>query len=198
MLYIRPRYEVSRLYLILKYYDQLQADLSRVSCVFPITTLTLVGSDNAQLSIIQQDTKTICITFNRTVLYSLLVAISCLLATLDYYSTNKISRAHKNTSNWGEMDFWSGGYLKLPTTRLFVQHRLQATSKKTAKLKKTPMLCITGPLWGESTSDRWLPSQRARNVESVSMCLDERLTIIFEVVMTLLYKHLTKYAGKGQ
>ena len=29
---------------------------------------------------------------------------------------------------------------------------------------KTSMFCITGPLWGECTSDQWIPNQRANNV----------------------------------
>ena len=34
---------------------------------------------------------------------------------------------------------------------------------------KTSKLYITGPLWGESTSDQRIPSQMASNAESVSM-----------------------------
>ena len=34
-------------------------------------------------------------------------------------------------------------------------------------LNKNIKLCVTGPLWGESTGDRWFPSRGASNVESV-------------------------------
>ena len=41
--------------------------------------------------------------------------------------------------------------------------------------KKIPKVHITGPLWGESTSDQCIPSQRASNRESISMswCLHD-------------------------
>ena len=43
-------------------------------------------------------------------------------------------------------------------------------TKFTFKLtsKKTSKFCITGPLWGESTGDRWLPSQRYTEAISIS------------------------------
>ena len=51
---------------------------------------------------------------------------------------------------------------------LFTLHCLfsslfRLTPKEISKLRST------GPLWGESTSDRWFPSQRVRRAESVSM-----------------------------
>ena len=38
-----------------------------------------------------------------------------------------------------------------PAHRLFVQQFVQATIKEPSKLR------VTGPLWGESTGDRWIP-----------------------------------------
>ena len=48
-------------------------------------------------------------------------------------------------------DTWVSLRLKSPSTRRFVQHVFQTNTKETSKL------CITGPLWGESTGYRWIP-----------------------------------------
>ena len=42
-------------------------------------------------------------------------------------------------------------------------------SLQLGKWQKISKLHITGPLWEESTGDQWIPSQRARNMEAVSM-----------------------------
>ena len=45
------------------------------------------------------------------------------------------------------------------------------------RISQCQLLCafrFTGPLWGESTGDRWLPLERASNTESVSMSLTKR------------------------
>ena len=41
--------------------------------------------------------------------------------------------------------------LSYPATWLFVQKLFQTSKKKISKLP------ITGPLWGESTFDQWIP-----------------------------------------
>ena len=46
---------------------------------------------------------------------------------------------------------WAGWYLKSPAFRLFVLLFVQANIKENIKAR------VTGPLWGESTGDRWIP-----------------------------------------
>ena len=41
----------------------------------------------------------------------------------------------------------------------FVQLFVQAFNKETSKIH------VTGPLWGESTGDQWIPLTMARNIE---------------------------------
>ena len=47
--------------------------------------------------------------------------------------------------------------------------------------KKTSKLCIAACLWGESTSDQWIPSQRASILEDVSMPWRHHAKFVHEI-----------------
>ena len=55
--------------------------------------------------------------------------------------------------------------LKSPTNLLFGKQLFRLTAKQISKLR------IVGALPGESIDEQWIPSQRDRNVENVSMSL---------------------------
>ena len=52
---------------------------------------------------------------------------------------------------------------QITCTRLFVQACVQVNMEENTKAR------VSGPLWGESTGDRWIPSQRASNAKKVSI-----------------------------
>ena len=58
---------------------------------------------------------------------------------------------------------WAWGNLKPLVSRLFAQPLIQVQIKENIKAPHH------WPLWGESTSEQWFPSQRASNVENVSI-----------------------------
>ena len=68
------------------------------------------------------------------------------------------------------MSKWARGHLKSPATHLFTQPLVQAQIKEKIKTPRH------WPLWGETTGDRWFPSQRANNAvmfpfHDVNKCL---------------------------
>ena len=58
-----------------------------------------------------------------------------------------------------------------------------------ANIKETSMVGVTGPLWRESTGDRWIPPQRASNAGSLSISWHHHVIRLEGSVTSLWWFH---------
>ena len=80
---------------------------------------------------------------------------------------------------------WLPRHLKSPATRLFVQQLVKANIKENIISK----FHITGPLWGESTSDQWIPLTKGRNAFPCHGVMHIHLRNLYETLVTSLLMH---------
>ena len=94
-------------------------------------------------------------------------------------STSSTQLNHRpRTLQW--RNIW---HLKTLVTWLFVQQFV------TADKKNTSIFCITGPLWRESTSNHWFPSQSNCCAESVSKSWYRKLGPFYPYPSGMLQRH---------